>query len=455
VEVLAYPRGTASLPLGGLRDAPARVALPRATARRVADRAGARTADVETARRLPLPLLLSGVTGRALDRAVRVLDRHGIRGVPFSGAASASDPAAAAESAGGGDSVAAAATYGDVTFAGIGTATAACGDDVMAFGHPLFFRGATALGLNEAPVTAIVPNPGGAYGGFKLAGVGASLGTVDQDRLAGIRGIGGAAPPSTAVTSRLAAPELGTSRDGSTTVVDTEFLSFATVLHLVANIDRVYDRIGDGTSDLAWTITGEREDGTPFSVAHDNAYRDDFDIAFGSAFELAFQVAVLQENRFEDVRLTGVDVDASVVADDTSLRITKVLSASSMQDRFRARRVLRVRRGGVVRLRVMLKRAGEDTAHAEDLRLRLPRRAGDGELRVAGGDGGGCFFCGGADLGAKSFEALLDKLANAPRNTDLGARYRPFRGNRRAEVNRGLDGVIFGSRRVFLDVRGR
>ena len=61
-----------------------------------------------------------------------------------------------------GDVFAAAISYGSLTYAGVGTATIACGDYVVAFGHPFLFAGGGPNGaVLDGDVVTTVPGGNG------------------------------------------------------------------------------------------------------------------------------------------------------------------------------------------------------------------------------------------------------------------------------------------------------
>ena len=84
-----------------------------------------------------------------------------------------------------GGNLAASMAYGDVTIAGVGTVTSVCDDRVVGFGHPAAWAGETTLGLHPADAIHIQDD---IIAGFKVANLGGPVGTITQDRLAGITG---------------------------------------------------------------------------------------------------------------------------------------------------------------------------------------------------------------------------------------------------------------------------
>lgn len=457
LEVMSYPSLLASTASALTRSSSVRLTAKLELAAAAA--AGVSTAEFpSTARQLRVPVAVSGLNARGLDRLNQVIQRANL---PFATYRAGSAQAVLDTSAAPlvpGAAVGAAASYGDLTFAGVGTltATALCGDEVrsLAFGHPFYFDGETSLGWNAADVLTVVPDPSNLYGPFKIANLAELRGTVDQDRLAAIRAVEGELPPLSAVTSHVENPDLGTSRDGRTDVARQDFMPFLSSFHLLLNQDRVFDRLGGGSSDLSWTIRGTRASGEPFELVRRNMYYSPFDISFESIFELEFDLYAIQENGFEAVRINEVALDSEITQHKRTARITRVLSASSLQPALRARKVLFVRPGDTIRLRVFLLPAGATVERAVDLSRRVPRRArGEGVLAVGGGGiqaDEECFFgdCfeGGEEGGTTptSFDELLAELSGADHSYDLIASLGLRGGQRRTVAPQGE--IILGRR---------
>ena len=112
----------------------------------------------------------------------------------------------------------------------------------LAFGHPLAFSGKVTYGANDASSLTIIRD--NTFGSFKLANVTGSLGTVDQDRMAGMRARLGAGPKTVPVTTKihnLDKPATG-QRIGTTQVAEPDYLALATEYGIVANYDSTFDK---------------------------------------------------------------------------------------------------------------------------------------------------------------------------------------------------------------------
>jgi hypothetical protein len=264
---------------------PARIHLPRSVVRWVAAKIRAALPTVGGSLvRLKLPVSVSGVSPERY-RAMRKLPffKKYRSTMKFTHAASSSASlAGVVDDLVPGGNFAAALSYGDLTFAGVGTTTYVCDGQALAFGHPMLFSGKTKLGAGSADAITIVPDPLGPY---KFANVAGPLGTLDQDRLAGVRSVDGE-PPMIPVSTAVTSLDSALSRIGETDVVFEQAFPDLAFSHIFSNIDSVFDKIGPGSASYDWTIEGKREDGSPWELHKTNMYVSDFDLSFESAFEI-------------------------------------------------------------------------------------------------------------------------------------------------------------------------
>jgi hypothetical protein len=368
--------------LADAADPASTVAVDRAAARRIADRT-----DVSVARarggfaQLPMPL---GVSGVGAARLATAADRAGERSwLPRSayavGRAGAADAAAADIVAGG--NLAASLSYGDVTMAGVGTATSVCGERVVGFGHPLEYQGRTTLGLHPADAIYIQDD---LVTGFKVANLGDPVGTITDDRLAGITGTFGTVPDTTEVTSALGYGDRHRTGTSHVSLHTPDALASTTFYELVANHQAVVDGPVRGTEDVSWTITGGTADGAPFALGSDDLYASAGDLTWRLGFTLGDLVYAI-------ARVPGVTIDSvsttGELADGVSpYRVAKVEARQGGHwVRVDRRTELLARGGRTLTTRVTLQHG--DTTKVVPGRVAVPdlRPGRTAYLQVAGG----------------------------------------------------------------------
>ena len=434
------------------------VDIPRAMQRQLVTSGAAQPNEVDGGMsRLPLPLGISGMlTNDRLNKAARALDMKDVR--VYKAGAVAAEGAPGEIVAGG--NLAASVSYGDVSSIGVGTATAVCGDEVLAFGHPMTFSGPSTLTMHAADAVYIQEESIGPP--FKVANASPPVGGIVQDRLAGLLGVTGAAaiPDTTDVTSFVSV-EGGKSRNGETHISFAPAVPDIAAFHLLANQDRVFDGITGGSSEVSWTVSGTRTDGAPFSYTRDDRYANKFDISFAPTFDLFDQLWQLQNNGVEEITFTTIDARSSMSRDFEAFTLAKVqMRSRGVWRPLRTDRALVVRPGTVLRLRVTLTSAQLPT---QRLRLNVPvpdsAARKFGFLEVLGGNSifsEGGFFEEGPTTKTASFEKLLRRLARAPRNDDVVANLTLFR-NRgsaiRSSVRKPAAAVVDGG--ITVEVRGR
>ncbi len=427
-----------------------------------------------TGRMEPLRVPLA-VAGLAPSRTELMQERLDAAGLPFvvtaagSTAAAQPDPAqptpAPVAAPGPGENMAAALSLGDVTIAGVGTATTACPGEGIAFGHPFFGAGETRLSALTADALAIVDDR--TFGSFKLANLGASYGTVTQDRTAGLLIDTTATPATVPITSDVGA-DTGARRQGRTDVVDPELVPDLSAFHLLANLDVVGDRIGPGSSTLVSTITGIAGDGTPFAYTRDNVFASPFDIAVDTIQEYltdAFTITGVDPA----ATITGVDFAATVSDEVARYLVTEVrVGVDGRRPEVPAGPVV-ADPGSTLVVEADLDPGDGSGTLTRTLEVVVPMdRAGSGQLIVRGGSGNAfglspCFFdpsaCAAeADQG---LPALLDELSQRARNDELTATLElPVAGGPQPEdppvepvvAGEALDRVVAGERFVEIVV---
>jgi hypothetical protein len=287
-------------------------------------------------------------------------------------------------------------SYGAVSLTGVGTTTAVCGGEALAFGHPLTFLGSTTMGANGANSFAIVRDP--ALGSFKFADIGPAYGTLDADRLSGVRANLGTSPRRTPMTTSIRSG--GTTYRDRSDVTQQEYLSTVSAFGLSASFQAAFDGIGRNHSKTSWTITGTRAGGKKFTLTRSNRWSTEaalsfFDMPFGDpAFEVAEAEDTLLANEFEPVRITKVTYRATVAPDLAQETLVRRLVAVNSGG-FKERDSVKVRVGDRIRVRAVLQPYRSTKTHNVDITLTVPSSARRSDLSLN--------VQGGADAAAEAF----------------------------------------------------
>jgi SpoIVB peptidase S55 len=451
---------------------PARVRLSTALQDRIVRTGAASAAEAAAGmRQLRLPLGISGLAGEHFDKVAQAAAKSKkLAAVPFRASADPSAPASPADITPGGN-FAAALSYGDISFAGVGTTTAVCDGVALAFGHPFTFGGKVAYSAHTAD--ALYVQPDSLFGPFKVANPGGVVGTLDQDRLAAIRASLGAGPTPIPVTSTVSGAGTGLTRTGTTQVNQDVDLPSIAAIHLLANLDRTFQKIGEGTSPVSWTVTGRTGGGKPFTLSRTNRFASQFDVSFDSIFEMLDFLSIIQGQPFVEVHFSTTTITASADEVFRRYRIDKVLrkTGANTYTEVSSRRPIRVRAGGTVQIRVRLtpyKNRGP--VQNLDFSYRIPSdRAGSGgALEVLGGASAFsedifCLFDPDACEGVgrvQNLSQILGRLDRQPRNDQLIATMTidpaPRPGSRPAVIKqvRTASQIVRGQRSIPVIVTG-
>ena len=361
---------------------------------------------------LPIPLAVSGLTATRIDRLNADFERSGSPLRAYAGAAAPGTPADGGAIFAG-SNFGAAISYGDLTVAAIGTTTAVGNGTALAFGHPMNFSGPSTMSAHQVNAIAVVKDE--TLGAFKMGTVGGVAGTIDQDRLVGLRARLGAGPRGQVpVTSNVRS---GTAeRSATSRVTVSNFLPLVVGQQLLSNLDRIFDRIAAGRATVEWTIQGTRSNGSAWQLARSNRYASRFDVSFESFGEVASQVATLLENDFTAVTISNVALSATVEPEFGQYTVDKlqVLRDGKWVNLSEGQEVP-VRPGQPLDLRVRLT-AYRGSARVVNVRLAVPAGTFDGGTLQITGMAGAL-----VELPQpKSFSELLKQMRTAPHNNELG-----------------------------------
>ncbi|MDP3892267.1 SpoIVB peptidase S55 domain-containing protein [Nocardioides sp.] len=462
IGAVAYGLSWGSSPVAGvtpyadmaehLGSAPAaRIAVSPREARLIAARTSVTQAQAANGfRQLPVPVAAVGVGQSRLDKVRKRL--HTVSKAQATGGATA---AAGAEAIVAGGNIGATLTHGFITFGGVGTVTALCGDRVLGFGHPMAFAGKSTYGLNPASAVYIQEDSLGAP--FKVANFAPAVGTITDDRLAAIAGNLGAVPDAATLSSKAAYD--GRTRNALTSVYSDVVTADATYVQMMALLDRVYDGYTGGTAAQTWTVSGRRANGTPWSYTRGNRYRDANDLAWIAPEEVASEVWRLSS--FPGVKVDSVTTDTTTVDDDRVWKLAEVQHRVKGKWRKIERRERVVARPGkTLRLQAVLKTTGAKKVVPFALNIPKKVKGGQGMLRLHGGgfssfDFEEEFFFGQPKGGLNAFlDSVKDELRNDQVQGNLSLIGQ--RGHVQRELRSAiLDRVVEGRAKVRIQISRR
>lgn len=300
--------------------------MDAAEQRQVAQMAGEEVRTSRTAatiRPLEPVRVTTGTTAAALDRVTSKLAKNveGFRGVRSAGLAidGGADSGADYPIVVGGN-IAVSYAYGAVGEATVGTVTAICGDDVFAYGHPNNFNSKLAANIHGASAARIVPDLLGSY--KMVSAIGKVKGRLVDDRLAGIKARLGAGTATVPITTTSI---VGSHRSKAVTHVSESLLvAGAAAAHLGADAVRMLDNQWEGSAKVTWSIDYQRENGKIRTLNNANRVADPQMFPEAVGYEMSEDIALLQMNPFEDVKVLAVRVTAVYDPDYRAARVAGV-----------------------------------------------------------------------------------------------------------------------------------
>lgn len=395
-----------------------RVALTDEVRRAIARATGRRAADVTgTFQPLPVPLGVSGLSGKRLADFQAMLDKQHANVKVFSSGSVAAPTYMSSTPFIPGAPIGSVLSYGDATIWAMGTTSVACGDEVVAYGHSLFGdpAGGVLIGMTGANVITIDHSP--AWGGSMVGNVTDTRGTFTQDRYAGQAGVFGVLPPNAPITTTFSSPDTGLTRTGSSYSVfqNDDWFVDTVWSHLFMNFAAVFQRVGDGTSSIDYRIEGTTEDGAPFIVTNRGMFHSGYDASV-SANKLIETLYALESNRFTSVTFTGVTATGDITQQSLTGDIVKIRTKSSLRPTLKARSLLKARPGHTVTVEVTLAPVDGAANRTATMTFKVPKGAhGEQKVTLRGGHDRYDF----SQRHINSFHELLALLSNGEHNNDL------------------------------------
>ncbi len=265
------------------------------------------------------PLMAAGMDQTSLEWFSSKLPQYAF--TPIDTASVSSDEEAYPLEAGG--SVAASFITGDVKMGAIGTVTYVDNDRIVAFGHPFMKKGPMDYFMNNAYIFTIVKSVSSA---FKLGSVGAEIGSIQQDRGAGIAGTVGRIQAGIPMRIHVSDEDTGAANDYTVRIIEDKELTPVLAATSVYNfLNKTLDRTGGGTADIEYTITEKGGENRTFT--RHTMYYSGKNINEKSVDELYNVVNILMNNEFKEYSPTDMKVTVSVTGDKKVARIVEATAS--------------------------------------------------------------------------------------------------------------------------------
>lgn len=264
------------------------------------------------------PLMVSGYSASSLDFLKTKLEPFHLTPLEV-GAAPAGTQYGTIEP---GSSIGVQLVRGDVNVGALGTVTYVDGDKFVAFGHPFMQKGSVDFLATNAYIFSTV---GSLDSPFKVGATGDLVGTVSQDRGAGIAGQLNQYPYIIPFRVTVEDNDLQNTVDSDYQVVRDEELAPTLGATGVYNvIQKATDRVGGGTARVSFEITGRGLPGD--TLKRENMFYAPDKIGELAISELFEALNMLIQNPFHPIDLFDVKVNVTM---DSSRQTATLLSAAA------------------------------------------------------------------------------------------------------------------------------
>lgn len=300
---------------------------------------------------MPIDVYVSGFAGNSFEVLKQNLANDNM--IPYQGVVFSSDAIGSLNtdirenaSLSAGDAIGVVMVYGDFFAGGTGTVTMVDGDKILAFGHPMTYKGNVNYFLTDADV---IGTAGGILNGVKVSSFGKIIGRVNQDRFSGISGILNVYPASVPVRVFVKDKNLGREEEYAAKIAYDEDIIPALASSIAyASMERTADRSSYGTAKVKFTIkTDELPEG---EFTRENMFYDAKDVGQFAIGELTQAMYFLCTNMEKPSNIFDVKVDIEY----TSNRNTaSIVSAIPSKDK--------VKPGETITFKVMIKPYRKET----------------------------------------------------------------------------------------------
>ncbi len=312
------------------------------------------------------PLLFAGFDRAVIQRFAGDFSQFGFSAVQ----GGTSSQAGVSKEVKPGDGISAVLVSGDLAIHAAGTVSLVDGDRVYAFGHPLLGFGAVQLPMARAEYVYTLAS---SMASTKIANLGETIGAIEQDRLTGIAGRLGPAPPMIPVELRLAGRHFEKAlhiRVAQHPKITPLLIAVSTLQGLAGNPE-----YGEGST---LRLRGRIQLRNHTDIALENMFAPS-DAGGPDASQVATSVASLFgrifNNPFETPDVTAVNLSVEFLPQRLSAEIQNAWSDKS-----------EVMPGEELRIRVML-RPYRGASFVREIPITIPPQALRGDLRILVSDG--------------------------------------------------------------------
>jgi hypothetical protein len=322
-------------------------------------------ADVATLLRpIATPLVLGGFSGEVADLVAGAFRSSNF--APMSGVGGQSDTPSPNRPLEPGDAVGVSLIDGDLSLGATGTVTAVDNGRVYAFGHPFYNLGPTEFPMTRAYVHTLLPS---LMSSTKLATLGSTIGSFQQDRATGIAGTLGDGPSTLPITIALDT-DRGLKRTFSFRIVRdqlfTPVLAYVAILNTLKSYEREF-----GAATFA--VKGRALVRKHGELSFEDMFTGESP-STGAASYVAGPLTFLLKNDFEPVEIEALDINIASSEEPRTATIDRVWLDTTD-----------VRPGRTVPLKVLIRTyRGEEVTR--DIPIAIPSNA-TGTLTVMVADG--------------------------------------------------------------------
>ena len=162
-----------------------------------------------------------------------------------------------------------------------------------------------------------------------LLNLGKEIGSVTEDRGAGIAGVSGVISPGIPLRFHLKDLDMGRDRTSSVKVIeDGEMTPTLAATALYNMLNKTLDRSGSGTATISYTITPKGKEHKP--LTRTNMFYSSDSISEKAVDEFYNVIDVLMNNRFINYEISDISVETNVTQDKKTAKLIDASASSTV-----------------------------------------------------------------------------------------------------------------------------